>query len=416
MKKIFLYIIIIVLIIGIVFTGLKLFFKNRNVSKKLSFWSIQLKPIYEKEINKIINDFEKTHPEYKVVWVDIPIQEAQKRTLASILSSTPPDLINLNPDFSVILAQRNALHIFSENDIEQFHSGLSSKLKYDGKIYALPFYATSPVTIYNKEIYNKCLKNEFIKSYDDLFKVSKDLYACSGISPFAASLNEGDVLAKILNKYDINSFLNDVEIDSAAYIYSMFNNMYKNNFLPKDVLSINHREVIEKYMSNQALMIVAGSNFIDMIKQNASDIYVKSEIDKQLTGKNGRYDISLMNLVIPEKSKNKEAALDFALLLTNKENQLQLAKLTNVLPANKYALADEYFKNCSEDLVDKSRCVSVLQLNNLNDVEFPSKNRKTINEAINKTFEEILLDENINQNQIIEKIKNLSKIIENLEN
>ena len=196
----------------------------------------------------------------------------------------------------------------------------------------------------------------------------------------------------------------------------MFNNMYKNNFLPKDVLSINHREVIEKYMSNQALMIVAGSNFIDMIKQNASDIYVKSEIDKQLTGKNGRYDISLMNLVIPEKSKNKEAALDFALLLTNKENQLQLAKLTNVLPANKYALADEYFKNCSEDLVDKSRCVSVLQLNNLNDVEFPSKNRKTINEAINKTFEEILLDENINQNQIIEKIKNLSKIIENLEN
>ena len=398
-----------ILILGIVFFGF--LSHKKDAKKKLSFWSIQLKPIYEKEINSIIADFEKSHPDYKVVWVDIPVQEAQKRTLASILSSTPPDLVNLNPDFSIILAQRNALYTFSDENTSQFQEGLLNKLKYNGKIYALPFYATSPVTIYNKKIYENCLDKNFITSYDELYKISNRLKTCSNIAPFAASLNEGDTLAKILNKYDIDKLETKQEINYANKIYSMFNDMYKNNLLPKDVLTINHREVIEKYMSSQALIIVAGSNFINMIKQNAPDIYAQSALSEQLTGENQKYDISLMNLIIPKKSKNIQAALDFALLLTNEENQLQLSKLTNVLPANKYALENEYFANCSNDLVDKSRCISAKQLKNLNDKEFPDENKKTTNELINKTLEEILLKENISDNEIKNKVKTLSEAL-----
>ena len=409
MKKIILYIFLTILILGIVFFGF--LSHKKDAKKKLSFWSIQLKPIYEKEINSIIADFEKSHPDYKVVWVDIPIQEAQKRTLASILSSTPPDLVNLNPDFSIILAQRNALYTFSDENTSQFQEGLLNKLKYNGKIYALPFYATSPVTIYNKKIYENCLDKNFITSYDELYKISNRLKTCSNIAPFAASLNEGDTLAKILNKYDIDKFETKQEINSANKIYSMFNDMYKNNLLPKDVLTINHREVIEKYMSSQALIIVAGSNFINMIKQNAPDIYAQSALSEQLTGENRKYDISLMNLIIPKKSKNIQAALDFALLLTNEKNQLQLSKLTNVLPANKYALENEYFTNCSNDLVDNSRCISAKQLKNLNDKEFPDENKKTTNELINKTLEEILLKENISDNEIKNKVKTLSEAL-----
>ena len=167
-KKIIIGILIIfVLVFGFIFS--KKFFKQNNQNYKITFWSIQLKPIYEKQLNKIIDDFEKENPPYKITWIDIPIQEAQKRTLASILSSTPPDLINLNPDFSVLLAQRNALHFFNEDDTKQYNQNLVNKLKYNNKIYALPFYATSPVTVYNKEVWDKCLNKKFIKSYDELF-------------------------------------------------------------------------------------------------------------------------------------------------------------------------------------------------------------------------------------------------------
>ena len=110
--------IVLIVAILIIFLGAFFAFKiNSEKTKKLTFWSIQLKPIYEKQINEIIAEFENKNPDYKVVWVDIPIQEAQKRTLASILSSTPPDLINLNPEFSQILAKKNALEFFDEIDI-----------------------------------------------------------------------------------------------------------------------------------------------------------------------------------------------------------------------------------------------------------------------------------------------------------
>lgn len=387
-------------------TKLEKYQPSADKKKKFTFWSIQLKPIYEKQINAIIADFEKKYPDYRVIWVDIPIQEAQKRTLASILSSTPPDLINLNPEFSQILAKKNALHFMNPMEMRHFHSGLVDKLKHKGRIYGIPFYATSSVTIYDKEILNKCLKGQVIKSYNDLILNSEKIYACSNVSPFVSNLNENDTLLKVLNKYDVQDFLNS-EKQNTIKIYNAFNYMYKKGFMPKDTLTINHREVIEKYMSGQAAMIVAGANFIKMIKENAPDVYKRTAISEQLVGSNQKYDVSLMNLVIPKKAKNKELAIEFANILTSKENQLELAKLTNVLPANIYALRNDYFKNCSADIVDKSRCISVKQLDNLiiNNVEITDK--KALNEALNKELESILLDKNSDYKSIKTGINNL---------
>ena len=404
-KRIVLFIIV-VLLFYFGFPKIKEYQKTLDTRKKFTLWTIQLKPIYEKQINNIIVEFEKKHPDYKVVWVDIPIQEAQKRTLASILSSTPPDLVNLNPEFSHILAKKQALEFFNPMKLNHFHEGLVDKLKYKGYIYGIPFYATSPVTIYNKETFAKCLNGQVIKSYNDLFLNSQKLYACSNVSPFVANLNENDTLFKILNKYNVYDFSND-EKEATLKIYNAFNCMYKKGYMPKDTLTINHREAIEKYMSNQASLMVVGANFIKMVKENASDVYKKSEITTQLVGANGKYDVSLMNLVIPKKSKNKELALDFANILTNQQNQLELAKLTNVLPANIYALKDDYFKNCSSDIIDKSRCISVKQLDNLiiNNVEITDK--KFLNESLNKDLESILLNKNSDFEFIKTGINNL---------
>lgn len=407
----------VIIALGIFFLVLLSFknFNNIDTKKQIIFWSIQLKPVYEVQMQNIIKEFESKHDGYKIKWIDIPIKEAQKRTLASILSSTPPDLINLNPNFSLLLAQKDTLETFSEKDVEQFNQNLVDKLKYDNKIYALPFYATSAITIYNKETYKNCTnKKDFILTYDELFDISSSMQSCSNVATYVNSLNENDTLVKILGKYDILYFESDKEKNDALNIFSKFNEMYKNEQMPKDTLALSHREVIEKYMSNQASIIVAGPNFINMIKKSAPDIYEKSDISYQLTGKNGEYDISLMNLIIPKRAQNKKLALEFALLLTNEENQKEFAKLTNVLPANKYALEDDYFKHCSSDLYDKSRCISVEQLNNISTKSYSEKNAASISEAVNKTLEEILLDKNSCAQTIKEKIEQLSKEIKKL--
>jgi len=398
MKKNCLYGAILLIFILILAICLYLFVKPKYnlVNKKtFTFWSIQLKPIYENEINSIIKEFELKHPNYKVVWVDIPIGEAQKRTLASILSSNPPDLVNLNPEFSLVLAQKNALHIFKEDDVKTYNQNIVNKLKYKNNIYALPFYWTSSTTIYNKEVYNDCIGDSFISRYDELDLIYEKFKACekrpSNMILFAANLNENDTLSKILNKYDIEKLQSKAEKSRAAEIFSIFNNLYKENMIEKDTLTINHREVIEKYMSEGAMTIVLGSNFIKMIKENAPDVYKKSALAPQLKGENGKFDIALMNLIVPKKSKNIDLALEFAHILTSYENQLKLAKITNVLPVNKEAIEDDYFKSCSDDLYDESRCLSAKQLDNLID-NIDVDNKKSYNEYINKAFEEVLLN------------------------
>lgn len=128
------------------------FFKPSNKSdNEVIFWTLQMSD-FAPYMNKVIKEFEAQNPQIKIKWVDVPFSEGEKRTLASVLSDNPPDLINLNPDFSALLAQRGALYEINDEYASQFNKEIINSLKYNGKLYSLPWYATSAVTIYNKEL------------------------------------------------------------------------------------------------------------------------------------------------------------------------------------------------------------------------------------------------------------------------
>ena len=93
--------------------------KDIKNEKEVVFWTLQL-GTFDKYINNIISNFETENPEFKIKWIDIPYSEGEKRTLASILTDNPPDLVNLTPDFSLLLAQKNALYTFEKEDLSQF--------------------------------------------------------------------------------------------------------------------------------------------------------------------------------------------------------------------------------------------------------------------------------------------------------
>ena len=382
---------------------------NKDKKQTCTVWTIQLKAPAGRFMDENIEAFKNRHPEIDIVWVDIPIAEAQKRTLASILSGNPPDLINLNPDFSSLLAQKGVLEYFGEDEVEEFHPELIDKLRYNGNIFALPFYATSPVTIFNQKTLDNCFNNDYpvVNSYEDIYSISAELKQCTGKPSIVLNLNENDTFAKILNKYDISSFKEEKEFQSFLHIVKMFDDMYKKGYLPKDTLTLNHREMVEQYMARNAAFVVAGSNFIKMIKENAPDVYAESEITNQLSAPDGKYDVGLMNFVIPKRAKNKDLAREFALQLTNKENQLKFAKLTNTLPANLEVLFDDYFIECPEEIIEKARCVGASQLNSLVKEDFGYNNKKAINDTLNKSLEEVLLHNKISEDKLQNKLKNI---------
>lgn len=364
-------------------------FKPQKNNEEVIFWTLQMSN-FAPYMNGVISDFEAQHPDIKIKWIDVPFSEGEKRTLASVLSDNPPDLVNLNPDFSAILAQKGALEEISEENTVQYVPEIIESLKYNGKIYSLPWYATSAVTIYNKFLFYKA-GVKVPETYSELGKSAKIMKDKTNAYIFLPNISENDTMLKILNKYGINSYEN-INSEKSVEVFDFFKNLYANNLIPKESVTQTHREALEKYMSENVALFQAGANFLNMIKENAPSTYKNTDVAPQLKGDLGQNDFSMMNFVIPVRAKHKDEALKFALFLTNEENQLALAQLTNVIAVNKNTLNDTFYtKYDSKDLMAKARVLSAKQLTKIQPVMRQARNQKEINTIINSAVQEILL-------------------------
>lgn len=366
------------------------FFRPLKQSGEVIFWTLQMSD-FAPYINGVIEEFEQKNPEIKIKWIDVPFSEGEKRTLASVLSDNPPDLVNLNPDFSAILAQKGALQEISEHAAAQYLPEIVETLKYNGKIYSLPWYATSAVTIYNKDLIEKS-EVSVPKTYYDLAQIAEQVKSKTGAYVFLPNISENDTMLKILNKFGVNS-ADNINSAKSVEIFNLFKDLYAKNLIPKESITQTHREALEKYMSENVVLFQAGANFLNMIKENAPTTYKNTDVAPQLLGELGQNDFSLMNFVIPLRAKHKNEALRFALFLTNEKNQLELAKLTNVLAVNIEALKNDFYtRYAEEDLMAKARVISASQLYKIQPVLKTVRNQKEINTLINSAVQEILLD------------------------
>lgn len=390
------------IILGVLFCCFREKKQNEN---EVVFQTLQL-GTFDGYINKVIKEFELQNPEVKIKWVDVPYSEGEKRTLAALLSDRTPDLINLTPDFSALASQKNALYEIPKEALVNYPESLYSSLSYNGKFFAIPFYLTSAVTFANTDLMKKAGISKVPTTYKEMYAQAEKIKKEAGIFVEMPTINENDTLLKILNKHNINAF-SGIDAEETRIIFKTYKELFQKDLIPKESLTQGHREALEKYMSSQTVYLQAGANFLNIIKENAPKVYETTVIAPQITGSGGKYDCSLMNLIIPEKAKHKEMALKFALFLTNKENQLEFAKLTSVLPVNKEALADDYFK-LSNTKQEQARKISAEQINNLTYGIKNNRNGKNYILLLNKTLAEIMTG----KTELNDGIKNYNKTIQ----
>ncbi len=385
---------VLILVSLVVIVILALFARPQKKNDELVFWTLQMRD-FSTYMEKVIANFESANPDIKIKWVDIPFSEGEKRTLAAILSDTPPDLVNLNPDFSALLAQKGTLTEISGDDLTQFPQEIVESMKYNGKNYFIPWYATSALTFYNKK-----LLPAPPKTYNEIFT-----HCHAGVDKPLLMFNfaENDSMLKLLNKYGINS-ADNINSQAAIDLFQTIQEAYTSGCFPKESLTQTHRESLEKFMAEEILMFEGGSNFLNLIKENAPRTFARTELAPQLTGESGKYNFSMMNFIIPVKSQKQEEALKFALYLTNEENQLELAKLTNILATNKDALNDKFYTTASSgDIFAQARVLSAKQLKNIQPQPF-YPHRKELITLINNATQKILLKQDAIEN-VLNKLK-----------
>ena len=403
---------------------------NSDTRTVVTLWTLQMAD-FSPYMNKLIENYESSHKDIKIDWVDVPFSEGEKRTLAAVLGNNPPDLINLNPDFSALLAQRGALEKIPTSVVKDFNPQIIESLKYEGELYSIPWYATSSVTFVNKELLKKTeigktepavkkvrkwvsayrfklvdmkydrVVNALPLSYTQLNNYAMSAKDSSGAFIYTPNLTENDTMLRILNKYGANS-PETINSERAVELLEQYKVLYQAGALPAETISITHREALEQYMAGKSIFFQAGANFLKNLKENSPEVYKVTMVKPQMMGSRGLYDFALMNFVIPVKAKNKDAALDFCLYLTNAENQLELAKLTNVIATNNVALGSGFY-NTYSTLQGQARSISARQLSKLLPVR-QTKNQKELNTLVNTAVQKILTSKENKTQEILDKL------------
>ncbi len=404
MKKILTLLFITMFIIGLTACSVR----QENSQKEITVWTLQMGDFAD-YMYKVIRTYEKEHPNLHIKWVDVPFSEGEKRTLAAVMTDNPPDLINLNPDFSALLAQKGTLEEIEPEALADFNPEIIKALMYNEKLYSIPWYATSAITIYNKDLFEKSGIIRLPKTYKELSTIAEKIKTNTGAYAYLPTITENDTMMKILNKYGVTE-LSDLNSDQSAKVFEMFKKLYEKDLIPPETITMTHREALEQYMAGKIVFYQGGSNFLNMIRENAPSVYEQTDVIEQFKGPIGQNDISVMNFVIPKRAKMKKEALDFCLYLTNAQNQLELAKITNIIATNSNTLNDRFY-NDESDMISKARAISAKQLNHIYPQMKQRRGQKEINNAVNSTVQTILL----NKKSTTDALDDLAKKLENFE-
>jgi len=371
----------------------------------IEFWTMQLQPEFTDYFKKLITTFETENPGIKVNWVDLPWSVMRSKILTAISAKTAPDVVNLNPDFASQLAGRNAwLDLDSKVPVDVRSSYLPNIWKastLNGKSFGIPWYLTTQLTIYNKDLLKHSGINQPPATYTELATVARQIKNKTGKYAFFLTLVPEDS-AEVLESFvqmgvtlvtPAGQAAFNTPVGKAAFQYWV--DLYKNGLLPREVLTQGHRHAVELYQAGETAMLSSGAEFLNTIAKNAPAIAQVSAIAPQLTGQTGKKNVAVMDLVISANTAQPDAALKFATFVTNNQNQLAFAKAANVLPSTVQALSDSYFKTLRADAssIEKARIVSATQLRQAEVLIPTMKDINLLQKAIYENLQAAMLGE-----------------------
>ncbi|MBE9225812.1 sugar ABC transporter substrate-binding protein [Phormidium sp. LEGE 05292] len=342
--------------------------------QEVEFWTMQLQPQFTDYFNKLIASFEAENAGVKVRWVDVPWNDMQSKILTAVSAQTAPDVVNLNPDFAAQLAARNAW-LELDGKIpkavrQSYLPNIWQASTFNGKSFGIPWYLATQITIYNKDLYQRAGISKPPATYAELAQVAKQVKEKTGKYGFFITFVPEDSAEVLESLVQMGVKLVDAQ-GKAAFnspegkaAFQYWVDLYKQGLLPKEVLTEGHRKGIELYQAGETAILVTGAQFLNTIAKNAPQIAKVSATAPQITGKTGKKSVAVMNLVMPRNTEQADAALKFALFVTNDQNQLAFAKEANVLPSTVKALANPYFKSVAvnSSTVDRARVISASQM------------------------------------------------------
>ncbi len=402
-------------LLGLVLTGVVSCLKSPSgQSPQLEFWTMQLQPKFNDYFKDAIGKFEAANPNTKVHWVDVPWGAMQGKIQAAMGAKTAPDVVNLNPDFATQLATRNAWldldPVLTKGENKEYLPRIWQAGTLNGKAFSFPWYLTTNVTIYNQDLLTKAGVTKPPTTYQELAQSAKQIKEKTGKYAFFTTFvaeDSNDVLeslvqmgVQLVDKQGKAAF--NTPAGKAAFQYWV--DLYRQGLLPKESLTQGHQQGIQLYQAGETAMLSAGAPFIDTIAKNAPQIAKVSAVAPQISGQTGKKGVAVMNLVIPRTTNKPDAAVKFALFITNATNQLAFAQASDTLPSTDRAISEYKTKlagSNDKSALAKGKFISAEQLSQADVLIPPLKNLSVLKKAIYDNLQAAMLGEKTVEQAVI---------------
>ncbi|MBE9221658.1 sugar ABC transporter substrate-binding protein [Cyanobacterium stanieri LEGE 03274] len=382
---------------------------------QVEFWTMQLQPKFTPYFENVNQTFQGENEEASILWVDVPWDAMESRILTAVSANNAPDVVNLNPDFASQLASRNAWLNLGEEIPEDVRGEYLSKIWEANQIeicatendcttsiFGIPWYLTTTVTVYNKDLLQQAGVENPPANFEELAQVAQRVKDETGKYAFFITFVPTDSNEVLNSLVQMGVSLLDGE-GKAAFntpegerAFSYWVDLYQRDLLPPEVFTQGHRHGVELYQAGESAILGTGAEFLNTIATNAPTVYAQSAVAPQITGETGKRSVSVMNLVIPRSSDNPQKAIDYALFVTNSENQLNFAQEANVLPSHTRAIAS-YIENLEQESEQntllEARKISAMQLDSAEVLIPPSPNINELKKIIYENLQSAMLGE-----------------------
>ena len=388
---------------------------QKNNKNEVEFWTMQLQPKFNQYFQDLNKNFETQNSATQIRWVDVPWNAMESKILTAVSAKSAPDVVNLNPNFATQLATRNAWlnlatkipkevqeeylpKIWQANQLEV----CQSKNQCEETTFGIPWYLTTTITVYNQDLFNQANVNQAPQTYDDLAIAAKKIKEKTGKYAFFVPLVPNDSSEVLQSFVQMGATLVDAD-GKAAFntpeglkVFNYWVNLYQQDLLPPEIMTQGHRHAIELYQAGELALLGTGAEFLKTIANNAPTVYEQSGVSQQITGTTGKKNVAVMNLVIPRDSDRSSAAIEYALFVTNADNQLAFSQQANVLPSHQEAIAkyiDSLEADTSQDLLTEARKISAQQLDTAEVLIPPMKDVNQLKKIIYENLQKAMLKE-----------------------
>lgn len=365
---------------------------------RLELWTISLKPKFTEYMDRVIADFEGEHPEVEVEWSDLPQANIQQKLMASIAGDASPDVVNLTTANALALARQGALTDVNQqlpvHVKEAYLPNLWQASEFDGGIYALPWYVSTRVLIYNSQLLSRCgLEPNFVpQTWNDVARVAAAVRTSGrgyGYEPVIRLLDDWRMNG--IAYYDRQSGKAAFASPAACLRLAWYNDLYKKGLIPPECLSEGYRGALDRYKAGNLAILEAGPQLLLEIKADAGSIYSHTRVSPLPLGAAKVLPASLMNVVVPRASRHRQEALALAAFLTNAQNQLAFAKIVPLLPSAREAANDAFFqRGTGEPLMDQAVRISLAQLTKAVDCSLSLPHNRDLERCVNEAVENTL--------------------------